>query len=171
MSVDNPLVRLAAFPDPPSLIATYVAELATEEVTGPVPWDLGALPSKLVAEMPGWLDEVCRWLNETYAWQPQDVIPPCWPQHDRIVYEVAAFAFARIDAYGDTAGSAIIWHEQYARFVTRMNNSLGKAGDDCRVGKHEARPSRFALAAWPPRPSPAPESAETADAEPVEELL
>ncbi|MEU3630896.1 hypothetical protein [Streptomyces fradiae] len=30
-----------------------------------------------------------------------------------------------------------------------MNNAPWKAGDDCRVGKHDGRPARFALAAWP----------------------
>ncbi|MEC4019411.1 hypothetical protein [Streptomyces sp. H27-D2] len=42
-------------------------------------------------------------------------------------------------------------HEQYDRFLTRMNNALGKAGDECRVGRHDARPARFQLAAWPER--------------------
>lgn len=71
-------------------------------------------------------------------------------EHDHPPYEIAAFAFARLDAYED-AGSVIIWHEQYDRFTTRMNNALGKAGDDCRVGKHDPRPARFAIAAWPPQ--------------------
>ncbi|MFB6533073.1 MULTISPECIES: hypothetical protein [Streptomyces] len=87
-------------------------------------------------------------MNETYAWQPQHVVPPCWTQHDHLAYEIAAFAFARGEAYNDPAG-VIVWHEQHARFVTRMDNALGKAADDCRVGRHDARPARFALASWP----------------------
>ncbi|MEV6396186.1 hypothetical protein AB0M39_15655 [Streptomyces sp. NPDC051907] len=43
----------------------------------------------------------------------------------------------------------MIWHEQYDRFLTRMHKALGKAGDECRVGRHEDRPARFQLAAWP----------------------
>ncbi|WP_209311424.1 hypothetical protein [Streptomyces spiramenti] len=102
--------------------------------------------------MPAWLDSVCRWLNQTYAWQPQDVIPPCWRHHGNLTYEIAALAFARADAYRD-AGAAIVWHEQYDRFLTRMNKVLGKAADECRVGRHGDRPSRFQLAAWPAAPA------------------
>ncbi|QEU90516.1 hypothetical protein [Streptomyces kanamyceticus] len=148
----NPLPRFAPFPEAPALIADYLAERSAEEsvAVGPAPWDIGALTAELLAPLPGWLDEVCRWLNQTYAWQPQHVIPPCWMDHEQLAYEIAAFAFARIDAYDD-AGSVVLWHEQYDRFLTRMNNALGKAGDDCRVGKHDPRPARFALAAWPSR--------------------
>ncbi len=146
----NPLAHFEPFPEPPALVLEYIAARSVEEsvVDGPLPWDLGALPSKLNALMPAWLDSVCRWLNWTYAWQPQDVIPPCWTKHEGLGYAIAALAFARTDAYAD-AGSTVIWHEQYDRFVTRMNKSLGKAGDECRVGRHEDRPARFQLAAWP----------------------
>lgn len=145
----NPLAPFEPFPEPPALILEYIAERSAEEsvVDGPAPWDLGALPAELIEPMPAWLDSVCRWLNGRYAWQPQDVIPPCWTEHEGLAYEIAALAFARSDAYMD-AGTTVIWHEQYDRFLTRMNKALGKAGDECRVGQHEARPSRFQLAAW-----------------------
>ncbi|MGW3163310.1 hypothetical protein ACWC9Q_10545 [Streptomyces sp. NPDC001142] len=148
----NLLARFEPFPEPPALILEYIAERSAEEsvVDGPMPWDLGALPVELIAPMPAWLDVVCRWLNRTYAWQPQDVIPPCWQEHESLGYEIAVLAFARTDAYAD-AGSALLWHEQYDRFLTRMNKALGKAGDECRVGQHEDRPARFQLAAWPER--------------------
>lgn len=144
------LTHYEPFPEPPALILEYIAERSAEEsvVDGPAPWDLGTLSAELIEPMPAWLDSVCRWLNGRYAWQPQDVIPPCWAKHEGLAYEVAALAFARGDAYAD-AGSSVIWHEQYDRFLTRMNKALGKAGDECRVGRHEDRPSRFQLAAWP----------------------
>ncbi|MDX2531581.1 hypothetical protein [Streptomyces scabiei] len=146
----NPLAHYESFPEPPALVLEYIAARSAEQsvVDGPVPWDLGVLPSKLIPLMPAWLDSVCRWLNWTYAWQPQDVIPPCWSKHQGLGYEIAALSFARTDAYAD-AGSTVIWHEQYDRFLTRMNKALGKAGDECRVGRHEDRPARFQLAAWP----------------------
>lgn len=145
----NPLAHFEPFPEPPALILEFIAERSAEEsvVDGPAPWDIGALPAELIAPMPAWLDSVCRWLNWTYAWQPQDAIPPCWTKHEGLGYEIAALAFARTDAYAD-AGSAVIWHEQYDKFLTRMNKALGKA-DECRVGRHEDRPARFQLAAWP----------------------
>ncbi|MFJ7590255.1 hypothetical protein ACIQZO_23290 [Streptomyces sp. NPDC097617] len=146
----NPLAHFDPFPEPPALILEYIAARSAEDsaVDGPAPWDLGALSAELIAPMPAWLDSVCRWLNWTYAWQPQDVIPPCWTKHEGLAFEIVALAFARTDAYAD-AGSSVIWHEQYDRFLTRMNKALGKAGDECRVGRHEDRPARFQLAAWP----------------------
>lgn len=139
-----------AFPELPALVAEYAVKRTTEVdcMGNPPPWDLGALPEEVRAPLLSWLDQVCRWLNHTYAWQPHQVIPPCWREHEHLSYEIAAFAFTRTDA-NDEPGAAIIWHEQYDRFLHRMNNSLGKAGDDCRVGKHDLRPTRFMLAAWP----------------------
>ncbi|MFI6372420.1 hypothetical protein [Streptomyces sp. NPDC050546] len=146
----DPLAHFEPFPEPPALVLEYIAERSAEEsvVDGPAPWDLGSLSAELIEPMPAWLDSVCRWMNGRYAWQPQDVIPPCWARHEGLAYEIAALAFARQDAY-TTAGSAVTWHEQYDRFLTRMHTTLGKAGDECRVGKHEERPARFQLAAWP----------------------
>ncbi|MEU7183245.1 MULTISPECIES: hypothetical protein [Streptomyces] len=150
----NPLARFVPFPEPPALITEYIAERSAEEsvVDGPSPWDIGALSAELIAPLPEWLDAVCRWLNQTYAWQPQHVIPPCWTEHDHLTYEIAAFAFARADAYQE-AGSVVLWHEQYDRFLIRMNNALGKAGEECRIGRHDARPARFQLDAWPAKGS------------------
>ncbi|WP_239073850.1 hypothetical protein [Streptomyces sp. SID10853] len=146
------LTQFEPFPELPALILDYIAERSTEDsvVEGPAPWDLGALPAELLDQMPTWLDSVCRWLNGRYAWQPQDVIPPCWTEHEGLGYEIAALAFARTEAYA-VAGSSVVWHEQYDRFLTRMNKALGQAGDECRVGRHVDRPARFQLAAWPPR--------------------
>lgn len=157
------LPRFEPFPEPPPLLLEYIAARSAEAIVadGPAPWDLGALPAELIRPMPAWLDSVCRWLNGRYAWQPQDVIPPCWARHEGLAYEIAALALAREEAYAD-AGSSVTWHEQYDRFLTRMNRALGKAGDECRVGRHEDRPSRFQLAAWP---APADGPADTPAAE------
>ncbi|MGW0856124.1 hypothetical protein [Streptomyces sp. NPDC002690] len=147
----EPLTHFEPFPEPPALILEHVAERSTDDSVaagGPALWDLGALSAELTEPMALWLDSVCRWLNRTYAWQPQDVIPPCWAKHAGLAYEIAALAFARGDAYAE-ADSSVIWHEQYDRFLTRLNKVLGKAGDECRVGKHDERPARFQLAAWP----------------------
>lgn len=135
---------LPRFPEPPALIAEYIARRSTSLTDEPPPWDVGALPPDLQDVLIEWLDSVCRWLNETYAWQPHHVIPPCWTQHPQLVYEVAALAFARADAYDDP-GSAILWHEQYERFLHRTNGALGEAGNDCRAGRHDRRPAHFYL--------------------------
>ncbi|GAA3162309.1 MULTISPECIES: hypothetical protein [Streptomyces] len=139
------------FPELPSALAEYVAARAAEEVpTGPSPWDIGALPEDLRGSLDDWLGAVCRWLNRTYAWQPHQVIPPCWSEHEGLAYEVASLAFARSDAFSE-AVSSVVWHEQCDRFIARMNAALGRAGDACRSGRHDDRPARFQLAAWPRR--------------------
>ncbi|MEU8887300.1 hypothetical protein [Streptomyces sp. NPDC048442] len=137
------------FPEVPALIATYLSERAVDEelADAPPPWDIGALPEPLASVMLNWTDSVCRWLNTTYAWQPNHVIPPCWKEHQQLAYEVAALAFARDDAYVN-AGTTVVWHEQYERFTTRMNVMLGRGADQCRVGRHDPRPSRFQLSVW-----------------------
>lgn len=147
--MNETLAHFEPFPEPPALILEYIAERTAEEsvIDGPAPWDLGALSAESIDPMPAWLDSVCRWLNGRYAWQQQDVIPPCWAKHEGLTYEIAALAFARGDAYME-AGSSVLWHEQYDRFLTRMNKTLGKSGDECRVGRHEERPARFQLDAW-----------------------
>ncbi|MGW2840579.1 hypothetical protein ACWCWD_22650 [Streptomyces sp. NPDC001493] len=145
------LTHFEPFPEPPPLILEYIAERSTEDsvaADGPAPWDLGALSAELTEPMTPWLDSVCRWLNRTYAWQPQQIIPPCWAKHGGLAYDIAALAFARGDAYAD-AGSSVIWHEHLDRFFTRMNKFLGLAANECRVGQHEDCPARFQLAAWP----------------------
>lgn len=161
----NPFACYAPFPDPPPLIADYIAERSAEEsvLDGPSPWDIGALTAELLAPLPDWLDSVCRWLNATYAWQPQHVIPPCWTEHHHLAYEIAAVAFARYDAYLSPS-SAVVWHEQYDRFLTRMDKTLGQAGDDCRGGRHATRSACFQLDAWPSAPSPS-DSPQTAPTE------
>lgn len=154
--MNSPLARYQPFPDPPPLIAEYLAKRSMEETVldGPEPCDIGALTEELFKPLPAWLDAVARWLNETYAWQPQHVIPPCWAEHHQLGYEIAAFAFVRADVYFEGPKAAVLWHEQYDRFLTRMNNALGKAGDECRTGRHDLRPARFLLGAWPgPNPS------------------
>ncbi|MFD5553773.1 hypothetical protein ACFWIA_08025 [Streptomyces sp. NPDC127068] len=139
----------APFPDQPPAVAEYQVARITDpaKVGAPAPWDLGALPVELVTELDHWLDAVCRWLNSTYAWQSHQVIPPCWRGHGQIAYEVAALAFARADALC-AAGSTVGWHEQLDRAVQRMNSGLGRAGDDCRAGRHGPRPARYLVDAW-----------------------
>lgn len=150
----TPAPLFPAFPKIPADVADYRTAITDEEalLDGPEPWDLGALPEDLASSVLSWLDDVCRWLNRTYAWQPHQTIPPCWRQHDHLAYEIAALAFARADAYRE-AGAAVVWHEQHDRLLHRINTALGKAGEQCRVGRHEDRPARYQIAAWRSHPT------------------
>ncbi|WP_327072033.1 hypothetical protein [Kitasatospora sp. NBC_01302] len=124
-------------------------DLVTGEVTTePVirPWDLPALGDGEFADAVfGWLDDVVMWLNHSYGWQEEQVIPACWQQHQGLSCDLAAIAFARSDAYAPpTAGYAGRWHSDLEDFYRRMITALGDAGRDCRRGDHK-RPSGYAL--------------------------
>ncbi|WP_424212698.1 hypothetical protein ACN20G_11800 [Streptomyces sp. BI20] len=137
-----------ALPDLPVVVAEYLVKLATKEGVGSPPWEFGGLPASARAGVLEWLDGVARWLNHAYAWQPEQVIPPCWAQHPGLALDLAGLAFARLDLAREPAGSAVVWHERYERALTRWNTALGRSGNDCRAGQHEHRPARVVMAAW-----------------------
>ncbi|MBV8932396.1 MAG: hypothetical protein JO285_07580, partial [Kutzneria sp.] len=95
----------------------------------------------------GWLDDVVMWLNYSYGWQEEQIIPACWQQHQGLACDLAAIAFGRLDAYNPpTPGYAGRWHSDLEDFYRRMITALGDAGRDCRRGAH-TRPSEYALKA------------------------
>jgi hypothetical protein len=62
----------------------------------PKPWDPPTCRNPhLRAELWEWLDQVVLWLNHEYVWDPDAMIPPCWPQHPHLVHELAVLADQR----------------------------------------------------------------------------
>lgn len=62
----------------------------------PRPWDPGTCPDpQLRAELWDWLDQVVTWHNHTYAWDPDRIIPACWPHHPHLVADIAVLADQR----------------------------------------------------------------------------
>lgn len=62
----------------------------------PQPWDPPTCRNPhLRAELWEWLDHVVLWLNHEYVWDPDGMIPPCWPQHPHLVHELAVLADQR----------------------------------------------------------------------------
>ena len=62
----------------------------------PKPWDPPTCRNPhLRAELWEWLDQVVLWLNHEYVWDPDGMIPPCWPQHPHVVHELAVLADQR----------------------------------------------------------------------------
>ena len=62
----------------------------------PKPWDPPTCRNPhLRAELWEWLDQVALWLNHDYVWDPDGMIPPCWPQHPHLVHELAVLADQR----------------------------------------------------------------------------
>ncbi len=104
---DAGLVR--AFPMPGPLLGTayrdlYLAAEGSDNQKAtigdpsllPKPWDPPTCRNPhLRAELWEWLDQVVLWLNHEYVWDPDGMIPPCWPQHPHLVHELAVLADQR----------------------------------------------------------------------------
>ncbi|MFG2987379.1 hypothetical protein ACGFYQ_40195 [Streptomyces sp. NPDC048258] len=61
-------------------------------------------------------------------------------QHPGLALDLAGLAFGRLELAHEPADALIVWHERYERALTRWNTALGRTADDCRAGRHEARP-------------------------------
>ena len=104
---DGGMVR--GFPTPGPLLATafldlYLAAEGDEHQKAaigdpnllPKPWDPPTCRDPhLRAELWEWLDQVVLWLNHEYVWDPDGMIPPCWPQHPHLGHELAVLADQR----------------------------------------------------------------------------
>lgn len=61
--------------------------------TLPRPWQPDrCLDPDLRRDLWDWLGHVVTWLNDQYAWDPEDLIPGCWPDHPHLIREVAVVA-------------------------------------------------------------------------------
>ena len=149
MNVKPPPIQ--AWPRLPDKLAVLLGAIESEGGISPRrhsrPWDLATLPDDLAVPVWAWLHEVVSWLNENHAWQPETVIPPCWPQHPHLTLEVAALAFVRQAAIRSIQPSDLHeWHADLAEFHTRMRDAIGENGlKDCQRGKHSERPSTYEL--------------------------
>jgi len=106
----------------------------------PRPWDPAGCPAPLRGELWRWLEQVAAWVNREHGWQPDRVIPPCWPQHPHLVHELAVLACLR-----HVAGQALIpepledWHRNgLAGFLDRLGPRLGTG---CPPGRHTDWPA------------------------------
>jgi len=72
------------------------------------------------------LDGVVIWLNHDYTWDPDAMIPPCWPQHPHLVHEIAALADQRRRAGLALDSNALEeWHRySVPTFTERMKSRL-----------------------------------------------
>jgi hypothetical protein len=77
----------------------------------PRPWEPECCPPKLRGEIWAWLDEVVDWLNTEYCWDPDGLIPACWPHHPHLVHELVVLADQRRLA-GQAVTSDLLeeWH-------------------------------------------------------------
>lgn len=138
------------WPPLPVDLAALLDHIAAEDETSPRnvrPWDLSRLPQRLVDPVWGWLEDVVQWINRHHAWQPQHVIPPCWPQHPNVALELAVLAFARQIALRAVVPTDLEqWHRDLAAFHLRLAQSIGEVTlRECQRGRHNGRPSTYEL--------------------------
>ena len=104
------------------------------------PWDpASCVDPQLRAEIWQWLEQVVTWLNREYVWDPDAMIPSCWPRHPHVVHEIAVLADLRRRAgLALTADALEEWH-RYAlpAFTDRMRQRLR---EHCQGGGHEPWP-------------------------------
>lgn len=106
------------------------------------PWDpASCVDPQLRAEIWQWLEQVVTWLNREYVWDPDAMIPSCWPRHPHLVHEIAVLADLR-----RRAGRALMadpleeWH-RYAlpAFTDRTRQRLRQ---HCLGGGHQPWPAQ-----------------------------
>lgn len=105
------------------------------------PWDPATcVDPQLRAEIWQWLELVVTWLNREYVWDPDAMIPSCWPRHPHVVHEIAVLADLRRRAgLALTADGLEEWH-RYAlpAFTDRMRARLRQ---QCQDGGHQPWPA------------------------------
>ena len=145
-------IDVPEWPDLPELVLELLQDIESErddEPAGVRPWDLAHLPEEAREPVGQWLHDVARWLNRSYAWQAETVIPPCWPQHPHIALDLAVLAFGRLLTYQSaTTTHPARWHDDLQAFYHRMGLALGTGAGDCRAGRHEARPAAVDIATY-----------------------
>jgi hypothetical protein len=106
------------------------------------PWTAADLDT---AERTAHLDLLLQWadyLNTTYTWTDDHLIPPCWPVHPGLERELTTLYWTYYEAFEtehSTPAAAQIWHDRYLPgFHTRLATWTTP---ECRQGKHQPRPA------------------------------
>lgn len=148
----RPTVAVPAWPDLPAMVQELLADIESEDgeqAPGVRPWDLALLPEEAREPVSEWLHDVVVWLNNTYAWQPRTIIPPCWHRHPHLAMELAVIAFGRLLAYQtQTTTHPSRWHDDLQTFYQRLETALGDGASDCRGGRHRGSPAALDLALY-----------------------
>jgi hypothetical protein len=98
----------------------------------PRPWEPESCPAMLRGEIWAWLDQVVDWLNTDYCWDPDGLIPTCWPHHPHLVHEIAVLADQRrIAGQAFTSDLLEEWHRYtLPSFHDRLRSRIRSHCDD-----------------------------------------
>lgn len=105
------------------------------------PWDPASCRDPLLREqLWDWLDRVVIWLNHDYTWDPDSLIPPCWPLHPHLVHEIAVLTDQRRRAgLAKTSDALEEWHRySLPAFTDRLHARLRSHCED----HHQPWPGR-----------------------------
>lgn len=135
------LDEVRRFPLPGDLLAAVQREWDAIEVTGapvpadlPRPWEPATCPSPgLQRELVTWLSDVTRWVNTQHLWNPDTVVPACWPRHPHLVHDLAVLADHRRRA-GQEPSSLLLEHWQRVTLPAFLDRMHAAVGQRCAAG-------------------------------------
>ncbi len=107
----------------------------------PRPWEPATCNKpELRAELWAWLDQVVGWYNRQCAWEPDRIIPTCWPHHPHLVRDIAVLADLRRRAQlALTSDLLEEWHRYTVpAFLERLKNQTRGGCDN----QHTPWPAR-----------------------------
>lgn len=107
--------------------------------TGRVPWNWAALPDGHKATLVSLVDRFVAAYNQWWAMSDAQLVPPCWPRHPALAYDLAAQAWMFHWAYLDeraTPDRAARFQGELVPFADRLERWLGDQPDQCRAGRH-----------------------------------
>jgi hypothetical protein len=106
---------------------------------GRSPWNWAALPSDHRETLVKLVDGFVASYNQWWAMTDAQLVPPCWPRHPALAYDLAALAWTFHWAYLDrqvTPDRAARFQAQLVPFADRLERWLGEQPDECRAGRH-----------------------------------
>ncbi|MEO6701478.1 MAG: hypothetical protein ABI140_06420 [Jatrophihabitantaceae bacterium] len=124
----------------PEARAQQLADFYKQHRQLPRPWDPPTCEPELRRHVWQWLDKVAAWLNQEYVWQPEQMIPACWPFHPHIAHELAVLACLRWDIGAESTAEGLeSWHRfTLPGFLDRMTTRLDTT---CRAQEHKPWPA------------------------------
>ena len=101
--------------------------------------ELGRAPGRAQATVVAVVDGFVAAYNQWWAMSDAQLVPPCWPRHPALAYDLAAQALTFHWAYLDeraTPDRAARFQGELVPFADRLERWLGDQPDQCRAGRH-----------------------------------